>query len=318
MEKNIVILAKSRKSSGFCVGGIDLQTNQFIRLVSEANDNRYNNSLADQDLLYSDGTQIKVLDIVKLKVDKSAPCEYQSENFVIDVFAPKTKLGVFSPVGLQQYLSDDDFIYFNNKSKLSKKTEVDGIINKSIGVYKIEKLHTYLNSNNKMRANFVYKNNVYENISVTDMNYSDKPTEIKEAIVVVTLAEPFSVGADVFCYKILAHIFDISNADIEELIPSREVVLKISKLENELQKLKPFVDSYDNAKNELKQLLLQEFTDTNTKKYKGDTFVYSHVPGKTRKILDASKTKKILGDRYEECLKDVVYKETVSFKENVS
>lgn len=317
MEKDIVILTKSKKMAGYCVAGIDLQTGRFIRLISEANSyGRHNTSLSESDLLYSDGSPIEVLDIVRLRVDKPAPCGYRSENFAIDVFATKTKTGRFSLAQLRPYLSEEEYIYSNLCHKLHKTTEVDGVLTKSIGVFKIKSLHTYFNANNKMRADFIYNGNTYKNVAITDLEFLDKPKKIREAIIIVSLSEPFSneTNPELFCYKIVAQVFDISNVNIEALMPNKDIEKKILELEDNLQKLKPYVDAYESTKSELKHLLIEQFSSSQTSKYAGNMFSYSYVPAKIIKRLDPSKVKDVLGSRYDECLQDVVYKENVTLR----
>jgi hypothetical protein len=221
---------------------------------------------------------------------------------------------------LRHYFSDDEFVYSNLCHKLHKLTEVDGVINKSIGVYKVKSLHTYFNSNNKIRADFIYNGNTYKNVAITDLNFLNKAKKINEAIIVVSLSEPFSnkTNPELFCYKIIAQVFDISDINIEVLVPNKAVEQKILELENNLQKLKPYVDSYESTKNELKQLLVEQFSGSQTSKYAGNMFSYSYVPAKVIKRLDPSKAKEVLGSSYDDCLQDVVYKENVTLRSRVT
>lgn len=78
--KNLVILAKSAKFNHFCVAGVDFDSWEWIRPISE------NPELEDavplDDLKYPDGAPIEFLDVVEIKFsDRAAKNPIQPENF---------------------------------------------------------------------------------------------------------------------------------------------------------------------------------------------------------------------------------------------
>lgn len=67
MEKRVIILTKSDKNGGYCVAGIDVNTGNFIRLVSEDENSNY--ALSDNDLIYDDErTYVEPMDIVNVQL----------------------------------------------------------------------------------------------------------------------------------------------------------------------------------------------------------------------------------------------------------
>lgn len=66
MQKEIVLLAKSLKDRGYCAAGIDLQTKQWIRLVSTTD-----GEAIDEDIL--DSHNIQELDTIRVNVIKPVP-----------------------------------------------------------------------------------------------------------------------------------------------------------------------------------------------------------------------------------------------------
>lgn len=65
MEKEIIILAKSSKHGEYCIAGVDSKSGEWIRPVSDNITNE--GSIPLQDITYEDGTQIQILDQVKIE-----------------------------------------------------------------------------------------------------------------------------------------------------------------------------------------------------------------------------------------------------------
>ena len=85
MEKNIVILSKSKKYKNYCVAGKDMKTREWIRLISE-NDGIHN-AIEPSDLIYNDNTEANLLDIVQVTlkdIEEKNKNIYQPENYILD------------------------------------------------------------------------------------------------------------------------------------------------------------------------------------------------------------------------------------------
>ena len=81
MEKELVLLAQSRKYGNYCVAGIDTTTGEWIRLVSE--DPAIANAVRQEAMVCQDGGIAKVMDIVRVSCQSRERSFHQSENHVL-------------------------------------------------------------------------------------------------------------------------------------------------------------------------------------------------------------------------------------------
>src|SRR5215469_11888402 len=82
-RKTILCLANSRKISGRCVAGKEIENEQiggWVRPVS----GRPNAELSEYDRRYENGTDPKILDIVRIPMIEPRPHAFQTENHLID------------------------------------------------------------------------------------------------------------------------------------------------------------------------------------------------------------------------------------------
>ena len=61
MTKEVAILTKSSKHGGFCVAGVDLDTGEWVRLVSD--DVQSHGALSRRDITYEDRSICTPLDV---------------------------------------------------------------------------------------------------------------------------------------------------------------------------------------------------------------------------------------------------------------
>lgn len=66
MKKDIIILTCSAKHGGYCVAGIDTETDDWIRLV--ASDDLGTNEIPKYFMSYSNDTVCKPLDVVSVEI----------------------------------------------------------------------------------------------------------------------------------------------------------------------------------------------------------------------------------------------------------
>ena len=86
MKKILVILAKSAKYGNYCVAGIELSTNKWIRPISH--DENIEDAVPAADLIYSDNTEAQILDVVEIDFeDTPAENAIQPENYFFEVLA---------------------------------------------------------------------------------------------------------------------------------------------------------------------------------------------------------------------------------------
>jgi len=89
MKKTIILLTKSYKPGGSCVAGIDIETNEWIRLVTETEDR--SGSIPNSALIYENGEIADIYDIVSVDVKFKAPTKIQPENWLCDLRVPWIK-----------------------------------------------------------------------------------------------------------------------------------------------------------------------------------------------------------------------------------
>lgn len=95
----IVCLANSRKTSGRCIAGKIIESNKWIRPVS----NRENEEISEEERRYEDGQMPKLLDIISIPVNSHKPTMHQKENYLINDEYYWDKTGEFSE-GLEDLL----------------------------------------------------------------------------------------------------------------------------------------------------------------------------------------------------------------------
>lgn len=85
-SREILILANSRKHSGHCIAGIDLDSGEWVRPINDPRVSRPNSTaFLDEDLkeLYGDPFGPQLLDCVYMEFSKEIPEIYQPENELI-------------------------------------------------------------------------------------------------------------------------------------------------------------------------------------------------------------------------------------------
>jgi hypothetical protein len=97
--KTIVCLANSFRPGGSCVAGIEYYNGKFgnwVRPISK----RLNQAINNAEKSYENGTQLAMLDVVRISFDSHTPKNHQTENWVISSNMPWKKLGTISKTQL--------------------------------------------------------------------------------------------------------------------------------------------------------------------------------------------------------------------------
>lgn len=214
MQKKVIILTKSLKNREYCVAGIDIETKKLVRLVSD--DEKSYGALTDTNMKTKNGEIIKPLDLVKIPIKSEKPLEFQPENILIDVNESWEKIIRYN--NINEVISACDFKDLNCDSKifydeyhflvLNEMKE----INKSLILIQVDNLNFYINERKKTKVNFIYKEQCYNKMSVTDPDYLDRlpEKEIEKAILVVSLpSNPITINTGDRYYKFVAKIFEL-------------------------------------------------------------------------------------------------------------
>lgn len=261
MYKDIVILTKSSKHGKYCVAGIDFETGNWIRLVS--NDKDSDGALSEKDMLINDGI-CKPLDLVRVEILKSVPKGCQTENHLIVSGKRWIKLDTLSlDEVLELHKPKESSNIFGNTMPY-----ISGIDRMSHSLFLAEvtnlEIHQYeYDGRTKTRASFVYNNRNYVDMRVTDPDYYSLPDCVFDRAYIV-----FSIPNQDFdgkYYKFMAKIFPRKKYFDFHKAQSLEEILDVFDLPIPVKKCGWDGDYYYKIKN----VILKQVTGTN---YKNDNF----------------------------------------------
>ncbi len=213
MKKLIVILAKSAKYGNYCVAGIELSTNKWIRPISH--DEKIEDAVTAAELTCTDKTEAQILDIVEIDFeDTPVANEVQPENSFFQNTAWQ-KYGRWSLSDFEKFCGFDttDFIFYDNSRRLELSTITEK--NKSLLILPVENISISTELRNddlKFYANFTYGGIKYKNFGVGDISLRQKFSDklcgnffvAKKAVATFSLTNPYK---DNRCYKMLANLF---------------------------------------------------------------------------------------------------------------
>ena len=215
MKKLIVILAKSAKYGDYCVAGIELATNKWIRPISRNEETQ--DAVPAAALTYADNTEAQILDIVQIDFeDTRVENEIQPENYF---FAGDTwkKFGRWTLADFEKFCGFDstDFIFYDTSRRIEPAALNFVTRRKSLMILPIENISiktNLLDEKIKFHADFNYNSVRYKDFSVGDIALRDKFTNqpcgeffiAKKAVATFSLTNPY---IDNRCYKMLANLY---------------------------------------------------------------------------------------------------------------
>lgn len=207
-KTEFVILTLSYKNGGYCVAGIDRETNKWIRLVS--GDDITHNEISDKYLI-----GLCALDVIEVELLKRLPCLCQTENYLIDERVLPFKKGKISLCGIAEFISYGTNIFGNTKAYLSEseisKTPI------SLAAFIVQDIQFDFKFNDikgkySYKCSFTYCNQYYSDISLTDPEYrhlSYNAKTLPHAVVIISLpCIPYKGKY----YKFVAKIFETDSA----------------------------------------------------------------------------------------------------------
>jgi len=215
--KNLIILAESAKFGNFCVAGVDADTGEWIRPISEKPE--LEDAVPIDDLKYPDGSRIELLDVVEIKFsDRAAKNPIQPENFFYNQKYFWQKVG---RVTLQEVIDGRGFdfrdeIFYNHSRSIMGVNVIKFDVRESLLLLPVENLFISIEDvkdHKKFFADFNYRGKKFMRFSVGDIAVRNKFANssagkhfFKEnANVVFSLTNPYRKNAE--CYKMLAQIF---------------------------------------------------------------------------------------------------------------
>ena len=200
MRRNIVIMTKSKKGDdGYCVTGIDLDSNEWIRLNI-----RGEYSFPRQLFCYENGEEVQVLDTVSIDItSKDYSSKLQPENYFCDPasiqYVNKPREKAVADRAKKDREQHSHIFYNNGNHVLSESLETRGVELYSLMVVEPENLHFRRNENGRLLIYFKYGSKEYRGIRVTDIDYrnSDRFPEKqivyarKPSLIVMSLGENY-------------------------------------------------------------------------------------------------------------------------------
>lgn len=222
-EKLIVCLANSKKPGGRCVAGCETarpEKNRWIRPVSV----RPSAEISLDERRYEDGTEPRLLDVIRIPMIAPAPHLHQTENHLIDADYYWTKERTLAWKDLSSLAESPNSLWLNGDStyhgqndriKQSDAAELKRslylIRPKQVTVRVLTPGADFGNPKRAVRADFHFNDRQYD-LKVTDLEIEhlflakqNGTYEIsQDTFFTVSLAEAHTDG---YCYKLVAAIF---------------------------------------------------------------------------------------------------------------
>ena len=209
MEREVAILTRSSKYGGYCVAGVDINTGEWVRFVS--NNVQTHGALSRGDITYENRSICNPLDVAVEDVVRAAPLAHQPENYLIDSRKYWRKTGECTlsdvldvhPAEIRPYL-------YGNLNPFVDSEEIDNI-GYSLTLIRVSSLTisqtTNIYNKPKTKASFVYNGKCYNNMSVTDPDFYSvlNGTRFANAYLVISLPDtPFPENC---YYEFVAQIY---------------------------------------------------------------------------------------------------------------
>lgn len=207
MKKDVLIMTCSSKHGELCVAGIDLSTNQWIRLVGS--DNSRTNEIPRSFMYYEDYTACTPLDIVSVEIIRSIPGEVQTENVLVDLSKKPVYKRTICATSLEEYISNEKYIYNSTSSYMGYFAARR--CNYSLALFKVQNICLHVlefEGKHKKKVSFNYKGEHYEDWSMTDpVYYSRSEGRVcDEGLIVVSIPEDDYNGN---YYKFVSKIIEL-------------------------------------------------------------------------------------------------------------
>ncbi len=212
MYKKIVLLAKSKKHQNYCVAGKDVDTGEWVRLISE--EEEIHNAVRPENLIYSDETEAQILDVIRAKVkevDEENINPNQPENYILDKNYYLTKIEE-ETYNLDDMIDNTEKIFFNDMNSISVEDlqDIDNI--HSLVLIEPDIVRVRIKNETDLIANVWYKGVWYNNLTITDSRFNreyyneiiDEPRSFRDFKIVVSLAEEYNNRH----YKLIASVIE--------------------------------------------------------------------------------------------------------------
>lgn len=212
MNKEIIILAKSIKRGDFCIAGVDSTTGEWIRPVSE--NKLSEGSVPLSDITYSDGSELQVLDRVKINFLSHNPTHVQPENYVYnnEYYWQKTGRSTIDEVISFRRYDNSENLLSNNCKYITEKEIGNG---GSLALVNVKNSYICIKTfeKKKIQLNFDYNGMHYKYFPISDPQIRKRYHDSRDGIynrfsslnLVMSLTEKYYIDNNY--YKMIAQIF---------------------------------------------------------------------------------------------------------------
>jgi hypothetical protein len=179
LEKEIIILAKSKKFYNLCIAGIDTSNGEWIRIVSD--DDSISHAVKIEDAVYEDGSVSNLFDVVKIECKGKEESYYQVENYIYDsnYYWLKVRQASIKEILRIHPIEDKDFIFYNSQKKIPNTLLLEQREAEKYSLMLISPknmiIHVRQWPNKKdVTMSFIYNGIFYKYLSVTDIEYEQR------------------------------------------------------------------------------------------------------------------------------------------------
>jgi hypothetical protein len=177
--KEIILLAASEKYNNYCIAGIEVETGEWVRIISE--DQSIHGAVKKEDMIFEDGTTPSLLDIIRIKCKYHKPNYFQPENYVFDdqYFWEKTGKVTIDDVIRLHPPENRDYIFFDTEKKIHKNCFIELSDSQKYSLIFLEPDSPNVcvkqwPERKNITMNFNYKGNSYRYIAITDLDFLEK------------------------------------------------------------------------------------------------------------------------------------------------
>lgn len=195
-----LVLTKSAKNKGDCIAGIDLDTYQFVRLVSDKDGN------AIPSLHYIE--PLSVLNITGFPV----PLQIQTENFLLQSIDSQIEPYDLNKLDkICNHIKNTNLLFFNQYYISSDSAQK---LRKSLMIAEVSNFCTYNTTNSlnqpKTKAKFYFMGRFFDSFSITDRDYFNKECNYNKCKIILSISEkPYNDKHYIF----IAKVFPLNEID---------------------------------------------------------------------------------------------------------
>ncbi|MEL1135056.1 hypothetical protein AAC978_07710 [Desulfitobacterium sp. THU1] len=215
MQKDIVLLACSKKHNNYCVAGIDINNGEWIRVVS--NNPHIVEAVTLDDMRYEDGTLPELLDILSISFLEHKPNYYQPENYLFDDSFYWERIGKANAMDvIADYATNEPEYLFYDANKAVESEFIQSLYdNEKYSLIAItpQSLKVHVKKwpeGKKVTMSFYYNQRLYSYLRVTDPDFEEEYLDRAEgtyslgnnAMLVISLGENYH-GAH---YKLISGV----------------------------------------------------------------------------------------------------------------